>query len=65
MADNKKDVKLIKAMADEALSKIVKTEDKTSTPANQLITAANALIKAIAQLDKIGKLTTYNFYFSY
>jgi hypothetical protein len=28
VADNKKDVKLIKAMADEALSKIVKTKDR-------------------------------------
>jgi hypothetical protein len=34
------------------LSKIVKAEDKTSTPANQLNTAADALIKAIAKLDK-------------
>ncbi|MBA6327089.1 hypothetical protein H4J46_03860 [Colwellia sp. MB02u-6] len=44
-----KDVELIEAMADKALSKIVKAEDKTSNPANQLSTAADALIKAIAE----------------
>ena len=49
VADNKKDVELVKAMADKALSKIVKAEDKTSNPANQLSTAADALIKAIAE----------------
>jgi len=36
-------------MADKALSRIVKVEDKTSTPVNQLNTAADALIKAIAE----------------
>ena len=49
MADSNKGVQLIKAMADKALSKIVKAEDKTSPPANQLNTATDALIKAIAE----------------
>ena len=44
-----KDIELIEAMADKALSRIVKVEDKTSTPVNQLNTAADALIKAIAE----------------
>ncbi|MBA6289171.1 hypothetical protein [Colwellia sp. MB3u-4] len=49
MADSKKDVELIKAMADKALSEIVKAEDKTSTLANQLNTATDALIKGITE----------------
>jgi hypothetical protein len=49
VADSKKDVELIETMADKALSKIVKAEDKTSSPANQLNTATDALIKAIAE----------------
>ena len=49
MADNKKDVELIETMANKALSKRVKAEDKTSIPVNQLNTAADALIKAIAE----------------
>ena len=52
LADSKKDIELIKAMADKALAKITKVEDKAAAPAHQLSSTADDLLKKIAALDK-------------
>ena len=52
LIDSKKDVKLIKAMADKAIEKLHAKEDKKSNPATQLSTDADTLLKKIAELDK-------------
>jgi len=52
LVDSKKDVELIKAMADKALASLEKMEDKASTPAGKLSSAADELLKKIKTLDK-------------
>ena len=52
LVDSKKDLELIKAMADKALSKITNAEDKATNPASQLGSTADVLLKKIAELDK-------------
>jgi hypothetical protein len=52
LVDSKKDIELIKAMADKALEKVAKAEDKKSSPVSELSTSAGTLLKKIKQLDK-------------
>ena len=50
--DSKKDVELIKAMADKALGKLADDKSKATSTEKMLSTSADALIKKIAELDK-------------
>ena len=52
LVDSKKDVELIKAMADKALGKVTSTDKKKSSPEKTLSNSADALLKKIATLDK-------------
>ncbi|REL35208.1 VPS10 domain-containing protein [Thalassotalea euphylliae] len=50
--DSKKDIEVIKAMADKALENIDKAENKDELPASKLAKSADELIKKIGELDK-------------
>lgn len=52
LVDSKKDVELIKAMADKTLGKATSTDKKKSSPEKTLSNSADALLKKIATLDK-------------
>ena len=50
--DSKKDIEVIKAMADKALEEVDKAENKDDLPASKLAKSADELIKKIGELDK-------------
>lgn len=52
LVDSKKDIELIKAMAEKSLADINNDEAKEKHPANKLVTSAEALVKKINELDK-------------
>lgn len=52
LVDSKKDIDLIKAMANKALSKVSDSNEKKSHPATKLVETANKLEKKIKELDK-------------
>ena len=52
LVDSKKDVELIKAMADKALGKVTSADKEKSSPEKTLSNSADALLKKIATLDK-------------
>lgn len=52
LADSKKDIDLIKALANKALDNLPESSDKKLHPASEIITSAKALEKRIKALDK-------------